>query len=306
MSDANRVAVRYVAESTYNTTPVDSVNWKTLRFTAESLGAEAQVGESEEIRSDRMVSDLILNGLTPGGGISAELSSGTYDDFIEAVMGSAWSTDVVVAGTSDFSFTFEKQFQDITGDQYVNFTGMRIGQMDLAVEYGSRVTAEFTLAGGGAAHAAASLVGLGTVADPTTTPVMDASAHLSGIKIDGIAADECIRSLNLSINANMRPKECLGSITPSDQVKGSLGITGDFSIYLDDLDLDKDRIANNSISLEFTISRAGVGYTFLLPNLKLGGNTPASTGINNDVFFEASFTALYDVTEDTNLKITRF
>ena len=305
MSDANRVSVIYVAESTYGQTPVDSPNWNTARFTSETFGAETQTAESEEVRADRMTSDLIKTGLNPAGTLGIELSDGTYDDFLEAVLGGQWASDVLKVGASDYSFTFQKEFQDITGDRYLALPGMRVGQMSLAAEFGSRITGEIQFAGSDASINATSLVGVGAVADPTTSPVFDASSNISDVKIDGVAGGECIQTLNLTMNANLRPKGCLGRVAPADQVKGGMSISGDMTLYLEDLDLEKKKLENTSISLEFTLSRGGTGYTFLLPNIKIGGSTPGSSGRNQDVFLEASFTALYDETEGSSITITR-
>ena len=59
-----------------------------------------------------------------GGDIKGELSYGTFDDLLEAVLCGTWTTDVLKAGTTRRSFTFERYFADIT--QYLRYRGCEI------------------------------------------------------------------------------------------------------------------------------------------------------------------------------------
>lgn len=87
---SNRIAVRYIAEVTENTTPTTPA-LQAQRLTSESLNNTADFITSQEIRSDRMTPDTIQTSLSAGGDISGEFSYTTYDDFIEGVMFSDWS-----------------------------------------------------------------------------------------------------------------------------------------------------------------------------------------------------------------------
>ena len=303
MSESNRVTLKYVPEVTYGTTPVNSVNWKYLRFTSEALGGDIKTVESAELRADRMISDNPKTGTDVKGTISGEFSSGSYDDFIEAVLGGTWTANVLKVGVVERSYTLEKNFADIA--KLMAFKGMRVGQMDIKLEFGALATVEFGFAGNNYSLPVASLVGSGSVADLGTTAVFNGSANISGIKIDGVASTDCFKSLNISINNNLRPQEGLGSDFPSDQNYGACAITGDFSVYLADLVLEQKKIDNTAFSLEFTVSIAGVGYVFFFPKLKFGGSSPASGGKDQDVFLEGKFSALYNATEASSIVITR-
>lgn len=102
MSESNRTQLYYVPESTWGVTPASALT--ALRFTGESLSYGITTKTSDEIRSDRMVSDLILTGASAGGGVNWELSYGTYDDFFKAaLMASAWSTAVNVSAATDIA-----------------------------------------------------------------------------------------------------------------------------------------------------------------------------------------------------------
>ena len=98
MSDTNRFQLRYVEEPVFGTTPASALT--DLRNTGESLSYNISTIASEEIRSDRQITDLIQTTAESAGVINLELSYSTYDDFLKAALfSSGWSTTVAVAGT---------------------------------------------------------------------------------------------------------------------------------------------------------------------------------------------------------------
>lgn len=230
MSESNRVALRYIPEVTYGTTPTDGV-WQALRFNGESLTATPDVVVSEEIRSDRHISDQLQTGLTVGGGFNFELSANSFDDFIEAALCGAWTADVLKVGTTDYQFSIEKEFEDIS--KFIGFKGMRVGQMSLSLAYGAIATGTFTFAGNGSTTPTVSDVGLGSTTPATSTPILNGSSDVSSVKINGVTTDICISSLTLDVNNNLRPINCIGSVAPTNQAKGSASVTGSVEVYLD-------------------------------------------------------------------------
>ena len=90
MSDSNRVAVRFVEESTLGTTPASPAFFD-LRYTgAPSLAFAPETVTSEEIRSDRQVTDLILVGGSTEGELNFEKSFGAKDRIYESLFFSAF------------------------------------------------------------------------------------------------------------------------------------------------------------------------------------------------------------------------
>ena len=94
MSESNRVEIKYVAESTYGTTPTNSTAWQALRYLSNTLTGNPRTIVSNEISSTRQVTDLILVGQEIGGDINGEFSCNTYDDLIQAAMCGTWTADV--------------------------------------------------------------------------------------------------------------------------------------------------------------------------------------------------------------------
>jgi len=123
-ADANRTQLRYIAETTWGTTPA-TADMEELRLTGESLNYGIEYIQSNELRSDRMVSDLVQTGAECGGGIDFELSYATFNDFIEAAMFSTWGSDISVATAG---LAFNNGTSKITSDEATAFTGIVAGQ----------------------------------------------------------------------------------------------------------------------------------------------------------------------------------
>lgn len=90
MSDSSRHNLHAVAEVTYGTTPANPV-FKTTRHTGTNLALSKSTMKSEELRSDRQIHDFRHGNKQTGGDVMGELSYGTYDDFLQAVMLGTWA-----------------------------------------------------------------------------------------------------------------------------------------------------------------------------------------------------------------------
>jgi hypothetical protein len=89
INSTNRVAHGKVRESTFGVIPT-SPAIKAIRVTSSSLSAKPTTIVSDEIRSDRQVTDLNLVGTQADGDVGAELSFLAQDDDFEEVLQSAW------------------------------------------------------------------------------------------------------------------------------------------------------------------------------------------------------------------------
>ena len=116
MANGSRHSMRYVAESTYGQTPATPA-FKPIRHTGTTLGLSKESLQSEEIRSDRQIADFRHGAYQVGGDINIELSYGSFDKLLEAVLCGTWQidspaagTDRLKAGTVRRSFTIERFF----------------------------------------------------------------------------------------------------------------------------------------------------------------------------------------------------
>jgi hypothetical protein len=109
MSDGSRHSMSYISEgATYGATPATPA-MTPLRNTGTTLGLSKDAIQSEEIRSDRQISDLRHGARKVGGDISIELSYGSYDPVLEALLGGTWAaasiTAAIAAVATDNSYT---------------------------------------------------------------------------------------------------------------------------------------------------------------------------------------------------------
>ena len=91
--------VKYKVESTYGTVPAASTA-QLLRRVTSDLDLSKDTYESNEIRPDFQVADMRHGVRRVGGGISGELSAGTYKDFIAAALKKAWTATTAISGIS--------------------------------------------------------------------------------------------------------------------------------------------------------------------------------------------------------------
>lgn len=114
-ADANRAQIRYIEESTFGTTP-GSGSTREVRLTSSSLTANKETVVSDELRADRMVSDIVEVSASSGGDINFEWSSGPNDEFIAAFLLSTWTRPM----TMDF---FEGITVSVTANNQVTISG---------------------------------------------------------------------------------------------------------------------------------------------------------------------------------------
>ncbi len=95
MSDSSSVQLFFVSETAWGEIPVDSpLVLSEFRFTNESLTQNTETATSEEIRSDRQVSDIIRTQVGAGGDAGIELSYGSHDPLFEGALYDDFSTEV--------------------------------------------------------------------------------------------------------------------------------------------------------------------------------------------------------------------
>jgi len=80
------------------------------RITSESLNYAINTTTSQELRSDRQISDLVQTDASASGDLSFEFSANTFDEFLMGVLyydNAAWPTETTLGGVAqtDISFT---------------------------------------------------------------------------------------------------------------------------------------------------------------------------------------------------------
>jgi hypothetical protein len=91
-ADSNRSSLRYLLEdaNAWGVTPATGAP-REMRITGSQLAAQKETVTSEELRSDRMVPNIVEVGASAEGEINFEFSAGSIDDFLAAFLYGLWT-----------------------------------------------------------------------------------------------------------------------------------------------------------------------------------------------------------------------
>jgi hypothetical protein len=138
LASGARTQLRYKSEASYGT--VNTTGGATnLRRTDDSLIFRTQTQVSQEIRSDRMTTDLVLVGASAEGGVNIELSYVEYDTLLEALLQGTWNvygTNGVGAAITTGNFTSQTAFTG-TGMPVTNLSKGQWVRLKTTVDGGS-------------------------------------------------------------------------------------------------------------------------------------------------------------------------
>jgi hypothetical protein len=90
------VTLAYKAETTFGVSPTNT-GAQLLRRVSSNLNLTKDSFASNEVRSDMQIADMRHGGRSVRGTINGELSTQTYDELFEAVMGGTWAAGVSAA-----------------------------------------------------------------------------------------------------------------------------------------------------------------------------------------------------------------
>jgi hypothetical protein len=298
IATGSRHNMAYVVESTFGTTP-STPAFKSIRHTGTTIGLSKDSIESEELREDRQIANYRHGNKSVSGDINFELSYGSLDDLMEAVLCGTWNTDVLKAGTTRRSYTIERHHQDI--GKYLRSTGCNFNTMSLSVAPNSMVTGSMSVIGKGFSVASVAVTGATYTTETTTAPF----DSFTGSITEGGSSIAVVTSLELNIENGMEALYVIGS---SDTLQPSIGksmVSGSITAYFEDSTLIDKFINETSSSLEFTLTDlAGNDYTFTLPNVKYNSGSP-EVGGPGSVTVSLDFVALYDADDASQIVITR-
>lgn len=159
MSTSARHALYAIAEATYGVTPATPA-FNFVRHTGTTLGTSKSTHISEELRPDRQISDFRHGTKQVGGDINFELSYGSFDDYLEAVLCGTWAAKAapvvgidISAAASDNSINFASNNAPAVeaGDKITiaGFTGT-VGNNRAGAVVVSRTAAKIIISGGAA------------------------------------------------------------------------------------------------------------------------------------------------------------
>lgn len=304
MADGSRHSMAQALETTYGELPATPA-FKAIRHNSTTLATAINTIQSEELRDDRNQTDLRHGTRAVGGEIVSELSFGSLDDQLEALLCGTWNNDVLVNGVVRRSFSLFRNFKDIDSSKlpYFTYVGCEYNTMTLSISTEAIVTVNFGIVGANQLEPSSTVPTGATFGEPSTTEPMDS---FSGSIKEGGVESAVVTEVELSIENGIAPRYVVGSKKSIKQSIGKFKVSGTLTAYFEDATLIGKYLREEASSLEITVTDGMPDnqYTFLLPKIKFTGGQP-DVGGEGPITLSMPFTASYDPSILGTLKITR-
>jgi hypothetical protein len=201
------------------------------------------------------------------------------------------------------SYTLQKRFNDATAVTYQNLAGMIADTMSLSFETGSILTGSFGFMGKGSEIGTSQIAGAVDI-DATTTDVMNSVSNLQNIEFDDTDTTACLVSMSLETTGNLRAQNCIGSLAAVGVGTGRLEITGDVTLFFENITEYNKFLNNTSFKVSFRVQDVyNNAYVITLPKVKYEGMTMNSGGLDGEVELSGTYRALLGTTAGVNYMI---
>jgi len=299
-AQGSRSSLSYIAETSFGTTP-STPTFANLPINSHSLDLTKDRVEGNEIQADRMTRVDRHGNKQAGGSIEVDLRKGDYDELLESAFFNSYATNVLKVGTTPKFFTIEDAANDI--NQFRLFTGMAVSTASFSIAPNQMVTATFDMVGKGMTQAGTTGSTGGTPTASTTNSPFDS---YSGTITDGGSGISIVTSIDFSLSNSLAPTFVVGADNAQSLEFGSAVVEGTMTVYYEDETLINKFLneTESSITVSVDDPTGSNAYTFEFPRVKYNG---ASVPLQNPQsrLITLPFVALYDTTENTNLKMTR-
>lgn len=295
---SNKEQLGYSAETTWGTT-VGANPIKLLRYVSNTFKPDTSSVVSKEIINSREVSDIIRTKVRGAGSFPIEWSAGAFDDMMQGVMQGTWSTNVLQVGTTFQSFTFERQFTDIT--QFAAYKGAIVSELTVNAAIGKVLDGQISFSSKAPVYSGTTS-GTGTTA-ATANSVMDPISSIQLTNENGTPMTG-VTDFSINIKQAIVDLEQLSSVDPVLLTPGQLQVSGTFSIYFADATIIGRHLNWTADSLEFKIGGSSShNYDFLIGACRLTTLDTPNPGMNQPLMLKFGFQGYKSGT--TTLQITR-
>ena len=297
-----------IPEVTYGVTPATPV-FDDLRHTSVNLGLTKTGIESAEVSGDRQIKHYRHGNKSVAGDLAVEVSYGTFDELLEAALGSTFTADTPIVGTDQLqvgsarkSFTIERLFGNLDVPEYHRYRGCEVNSFSISLAPDAIITGSFNLIGKDIDTPDTAIIAGATYNAATVSEPFDS---FSGVINEGGSPIAIVTSLELSLENGLNPLFVVGSDVTELPSIGKSRVSGTIGLFFQDSDMLSKFINETASSLNFTlVDVAGNEYDFTLPNIKYTGGQPDVSG-EGEITISMPFQALYDVTEGSNLTVER-
>ncbi len=209
--------------------------------------------------------------------------------------------DYIENGTTPKSFTFEKNWADLTG-AYSFIKGAQVDSFELSSATEQIVSGSFTFIGKDETESATGITGA-TYTSATTTPVVDPIDGVIGALSCPVALgtsstylNPAITAFNFTTNNNLRRRKIIGTEAAISVGDGKFSVSGSFEAYYTKQPEFEAFLDNQAryLALGFTTTdTASVTKNAVaeFPCVKFSAGTREATGENTDIMASLEFEA---------------
>ena len=312
---ADETGVYIVEEATYGVVPTTPA-FIELPIVSESLATNANTTQSNTLNPNRQLVDSILTGLDVSGSLEIEVAR---TPALDLLFESAFASDFDISGAPAWalsiegkmkSFTILKRWPDPAGTPgtdylYHIYQGCVVNTLTLNMSAGAEVTGSIAMIGKEVDADTSTVAPAGaTFTSPTKFNVLRAPEikdilldNASGSLATAIGAS-CVTDLTLTMNANARGIQCLGTLGNKETVLGRFDSTLTMTIFFNSNDIMEEFLGQNIINAAFTIGddTSDEHYAFVVPRGKISAGTVVAGGTGTDVVNAITLQALVDNT----------
>lgn len=292
--------VYFVAESTYGTTP-STPTWTPCPHTSYSVGATKDSIVSSKLRADRQIEDLRHGNKQIGGDVGIELEYGAFDTLLEALMQGTWSTDVLKAGTTQRSFTFERKFPSIDTPEWHRAEGSVVNSLSLEIAPNAMVTGSFGIVAEDLLLATSEVASSTYSADAGNLPF----DSFTGSITEGGSSIATVTNLSLNIDNGVEARFAVGSDITLEPTSGRSNVTGSLTAYFTSKALYEKFLNETESEIVCTLTDLdGNDLQIDIPRIKYTAGNP-DVSDEGSVTVALDFQALYSSGDASNIVFTR-
>lgn len=199
-------------------------------------------------------------------------------------------------GTTQVSFTFERQSTDVT--QYIAYKGMSPSKLTLNAASGSLTTLSLDFMGLGVVRSGSTNLTGSTNVPSLAYDVHSAVSNAMSLIWEGgaPAAGTYIKSLSLEFDNALRQQNAIGSLAPVSIASGTIAAKATISMYFANGTAFDKFIANTSTQLHWaSLDPSGYGYVFSAHKVNFSSYKITAGSKDQDFMAEVSLTLLNDL-----------
>lgn len=206
------------------------------------------------------------------------------------------------------SYLIEKRFTDLSPQESLYFTGMRVGSGDASIAPGEIVTGTLSFLGKrgfALAGPLSDVAGITEVAAPTFD-VANAVDNIEDLLLDGTPLDADLTGITWAVNNNTRDKPAVSVLGNVDIGLGRFNVEGNITMYFSSRVLYDKFLAFTTHSWSFVVTVGLNAYVFEFPSIKFSTGVIVAEGNDGDVLANMDFQAKRDPTKGYTMAINRF